>query len=123
MFYDVMDIPKNRRISARGIIGGASARERAAGADFAPIFERRESIAQDEQLIDWLRSTVKGLVECFNRTVGEDVLYYTECANFWRLFGRPTEYDADKLLADGLVTVEGLARLVCRLQNEMGVTM
>ena len=121
MLYDLMEMPKNRRISASVAFCGKNGRGKSEVAPYAPIFEGEESLRQDEQLIAWLRATVRGLVQHFNDAVGDEVLYYSECTCFWRLYGRPTEYDADKMLASGLLTVEGLSRLVCRLQNEMGV--
>ena len=65
----------------------------------------------------WMQA--RALVGDFNATVGADVLYLAQYADMWVLYGRPDAEAADKRLLWGCADVDGLARLVLRLENGM----
>ncbi len=80
-----------------------------------------KSITADEnrRLARVLMVRARELVGYINRVAGEALLYLSECAGMWMLFGRPDEESVDKLLLHGFNDAEDLARLVMRLENEM----
>lgn len=75
------------------------------------------------KMLDKLESELwrqaQALVDVFNDTVGEDVLYLMECAGTWVLYGRPDEEAVDKRLLWGFRNADELTRLVLRLENGM----
>ena len=68
-----------------------------------------------------LRRLVRVLVARINAAAGWDMLYLTECAGVWFLYGRVRKSGIDKLLLRGYMDVDELTRLVVRLQDEMEV--
>ena len=91
---------------------------RAANARFLP---RNARYALKERVEKQLWEQARALVDVFNDTVGDDVLYLMECAGTWVLYGRPDEEAADKRLLWGFRNVDELTRLVLRLQKGMEV--
>ena len=89
---------------------------RAANARFLP---RKARYALKERVEKQLWEQARALVDVFNDTVGDDVLYLMECAGTWVLYGRPDEEAADKRLLWGFRNVDELTRLVLRLENGM----
>ena len=65
----------------------------------------------------WHRA--RELVTHVNRAAEEEMLYLSECAGVWFLFGRPDKGSIDKLLLYGFCDVEDLSRLVIRLEDGM----
>ena len=74
---------------------------------------------ENRHLARVLMVRARELVAHVNRVAGEALLYLSECAGMWMLFGRPDEESVDKLLLHGFTDAEDLARLVMRLENEM----
>ena len=60
------------------------------------------------------------LVEVFHRGVGEPLLYLTECAGLWFLYGRTAPGVGDKALLWGAMDADDLTRLAARLREGMG---
>ena len=76
---------------------------------------------ENRNLARLLMERARELVNSINRVAGEAILYLSECANMWMLFGRPSEEDVDRMLMHGFSSVGDLARLVMRLEKEMEV--
>lgn len=76
---------------------------------------------ENRHLARLLMERARELVNSINRVAGEAILYLSECANMWMLFGRPSEEDVDRMLMHGFTDAEDLARLVVRLEKEMEV--
>ena len=93
--------------------------EKALSAASARFWAREGWSKALERLENALWVQARALVGDFNATVGADVLYLTRYADMWVLYGRPDEEAADKRLLWGCADVEGLARLVIKLENGM----
>ena len=80
----------------------------------------REGLSRAEALMleGGLREMVRALIADYNHKIGDAVLYYTECLGFWVLFGK-REDGSDRRIASGYASVESLAALVERLEEEM----
>lgn len=80
-----------------------------------------KSITADEnrRLARFLMVRARELVAHVNRVAGEALLYLSECAGMWMLFGRPDEEAVDKLLLHGFTDAEDLARLIEKLESEV----
>ena len=72
---------------------------------------------ENRHLARLLMARARELVAHVNRVSGEALLYLSECAGMWMLFGRPDEEAVDKLLLHGFTDAEDLARLVVRLEK------
>lgn len=79
------------------------------------------SAERDPRLINALRARARRLIDYINGVVGQAMLYYTENAGTgtWFLYGRPSEDAIDRLLLHGATNVDGFARLVARLQEQV----
>ena len=80
---------------------------------------RFSSLGEKSRIEHILMERARRLVAYVNETAGEALLYLTECASVWMLFGRPDEMHMDKLLMHGFTDAEDLARLVIRLEREV----
>ncbi len=80
-----------------------------------------KSITADKnrRLARLLMVRARELVAHVNRVAGEALLYLSECAGMWMLFGRPDEESVDKLLMHGFTDAEDLARLIEKLESEV----
>lgn len=72
---------------------------------------------EERMMIGGLLAMVKGLVEDYNRAAGAAVLYFCEYISVWALYALRGKNKSDHCVATGLVTVDGLAQLVEKLQN------
>lgn len=100
-------------------LGRSDALENALSAASARFWAREGWSKALDRLENALWMQARALVGDFNATVGADVLYLTRYADMWVLYGRPDEEAADKRLLWGCADVEGLARLVIKLENGM----
>ena len=76
---------------------------------------------ENRHLARLLMERARELVNSINRAAGAAILYLSDCAGLWMLFGRPSEEDVDRMLMHGFSSVGDLSRLVMRLEKEMEV--
>ena len=119
MMNAVLNPTKNAPKTAFDASGRLDALEMALRAANARFLPRNARYALKERVEKQLWEQARALVDVFNDTVGDDVLYLMECAGTWVLYGRPDEEAVDKRLLWGFRNVDELTRLVLRLENGM----
>ena len=82
---------------------------------------RNITAGENRHLARLLMERARELVDSINRAAGVAILYLSDCAGLWMLFGRPSEEDVDRMLMHGFSSVGDLSRLVMRLEKEMEV--
>lgn len=115
----ILKAAKNGAQAAFDGLGCSDALEMALRAANTRFLPRNARYALKERVEKQLWEQARALVDVFNDTVGDDVLYLMECAGTWVLYGRPDEEAADKRLLWGFRNVDELTRLVLRLENGM----
>ena len=118
----ILRATKNGAQAAFDGLGRSDALENALVAANARFWAREGWSKALDRLENALWEQARALVSGFNAAVGADVLYLTRYADMWVLYGRPDEETADKRLLWGCADVDGLARLVIRLEDEMKQT-
>ena len=88
---------------------------------YCDIEVRNITTGENRHLARLLMERARELVNSINRAAGVAVLYLSDCAGLWMLFGRPSEEDVDRMLMHGFSSVGDLSRLVMRLEKEMEV--
>ena len=78
-------------------------------------------MTQENEIRQELREMVLRQVEEINSAVGGAMLYVSEWAGLFALYGRPSSCERDRLMMCVVADVDGLARLWLRLAKGMEV--